>query len=288
MGNKCFLKFIFILIFFSKNIFSETEHRIITLSHFSTALLLQLDQEDKLIGEAWSSSVEFPEEIKFKLKTIPHLSDKIPTKEKIYSLSPNLLIGWKSAFNKINLGPIEELKANGIETFYFESSTEDGNLDLFFKDLRNLGKLLNISDKIEEEILKINSEIESIKILEKRENVLVLSNIDSNLSTIGGKGLVNSLIEKAGYNNVFKNINKSYFNSSWEDIVAQKIDIIIILASSEKDFRNKYNKIISTGYLNNQRAILNNEVYYLNYLFTTPNLDIGKTIKALNQKKLLK
>lgn len=147
---------------------------------------------------------------------------------------------------------------------------------------------MNISDKIEEEILKINSEIESIKILEKRENVLVLSNIDSNLSTIGGKGLVNSLIEKAGYNNVFKNINKSYFNTSWEDIVAQKIDIIIILASSEKDFRNKYNKIISTGYLNNQRAILNNEVYYLNYLFTTPNLDIGKTIKALNQKKLLK
>lgn len=279
-------KIIFLFLLFFKLLSAESEMRIISLSHFSTIILIQLEQEKNLIGQGWNSGIAFPDEIQEKLKNIPNLSDGIPTREKIYSLSPTLLVGWKSAFSSINLGTKEELKTLGIESFFFDSASAQGNIEMFFNDLRKLGKILNIEKKIEEKIFQIDTILNNIEKREKLETIVFISNIEKTPSAIGGKGLIQSIIEKAGYINIFKDIDKNYFNTDWEVLVNNDFDNLVILATDEKDFVKKYHKIIDNGYFNDKKAIKNKNVFYLNYIDTAPNLNIGKTAENLSKKNL--
>lgn len=276
--------FFFIIIF--KMSVSQEEIRIISLSHFSTRMLLELEQEKKIAAQGWNNNIEFPENIKEKLKDIPNISSGIPTKEKVYQYAPTHIIGWESAFTDKNIGSKEELENNGIKTFSFESASADGTIEIFFEDLRKLGEFLLIEDKTNEEIRKISDSLNKIEYPNKGENILFISNVDKNPSSVGGNGLIQSICEKAGYKNIFGNIDKNYFIADWENIIESDIDNIIILALDENDFKNKYNKLLSKGYFNDKKAFIKNNIFYLNYTETAPNLHIGETVEKIALKKL--
>lgn len=281
-------KIILLFLLISNFIFAKEIKKIITLSHFSTVVFVQLGQENKLVGEAWSTGVVFPKEIREKLKNVPNLSNKIPTKEKVYSLSPDLLVGWEGAFRDKNLGPKKELNAAGIQTFYFKSSKPYGNIQVFFDDLRRLGKILSIENKVEEKIKEISKTLNSIKNKKKDETVVFISNVGTTPSAVGGKSLLQSIVDKSGYINIFAKINKNYFKTSWEDIVANKIDNIVIMSKNKKDFIEKYKKLKASTYFDDKKAMKDGNVFYLNYIDAAPNLNIGITAQKLNQKTLKK
>lgn len=273
------------LLFFFQIVLLFGEERIISLSHFTTAILVELGQEDKIVARGWERGNDFSEEIQIKLKDIPKISDGVPTKENIYSYSPTLLIGWKSAFTSTNLGTKGQLAKNGIEIFYFESASSNGNIETFYEDLRKLGNILNIQDKIEKKITEINKKIESLE-KKKAETIIFLSNVDQTPSVIGGGGLLEFLIEKSGYINIFKDVKRNYFNSNWENIVDAEIDNVVILASNEKEFIKKYKKILRNKYFVEKNAMKNKNVFYLNYMYTAPNLELGDLVIRLNKKEL--
>ncbi len=275
------------LLIFNLN-FAKDIKRIITVSHFSTVILVQLGQEDKLVGEAWSAGVVFPKEIQEKIKNVPKLSNKIPTKEKVYSLSPDLLVGWQGAFRDKNLGPQKNLEDAGIKTFYFKSSKPFGNIEIFFEDLRNLGKILSIEDKVEKKIKEISDILKNLETKEKKETIVFISNIDLTPSVIGGKSLLQSILDKSGYKNIFEDVEKNYFNTPWETIISKKIDNIVIMSKDEKDFIQKYKKLKASNYFNDKKAMKNGNIFYLNYIDAAPNLNIGLTAQKLNQKTLKK
>lgn len=276
---------IFFIIIFRISV-SQENIRIISLSHFSTRILIELEQEKKIAAQGWNNNIEFPEDIEEKLKDIPDISVGVPTKEKIYQYAPTHIIGWESAFTDKNIGSKEELKNNGIKIFSFESASTNGTIEILFDDLRKLGKLLLIENKIEEEIRKISENLKKFEYPNKGENILFISNVDKNPSLIGGNGLIQSISEKAGYRNVFGDINKNYFTADWENIIEKDIDNIIILAIDEKDFKNKYNKLLNKGYFNDKKAFSKNNIFYLNYIETAPSLHIAETAEKIALKKL--
>ena len=273
------------LLFLFQIILLFGEERIISLSHFTTAILVELGQEDKMIARGWERGNNFSEEVQMKLRYIPKISDGVPTKENIYSYSPTLLIGWKSAFTTTNLGTKEQLEKNGISIFYFESASSNGNVETFYEDLRKLGNILNIQNKIEKKIKEIKEKIESVE-KKKEETIIFLSNVEQIPSVIGGGGLLEYVIEKSGYINIFKDVKRNYFNSNWEKIVDIEIDNIVILASNEKEFIKKYRKILKNKYFIGKNAMKNKNIFYLNYIYTAPNLELGDLVIKLNKKDL--
>lgn len=276
---------IFFIIIFRISV-SQESIRIISLSHFSTRMLLELGQEKKIAAQGWNNNIEFPEDIKEKLKDIPDISVGVPPKEKVYQYAPTHIIGWESAFADKNIGAKKELEDRGIKTFSFESASAGGTIEIFLEDLRKLGRFLLIEDKTNEEIRKISDNLNKIEYPNKGENILFISNVDKNPSLVGGNGLIQSICEKAGYENIFGNIDKNYFIADWEDIIEKDIDNIIILALNERDFKNKYNKLLNKGYFKDKKAFTKNNIFYLNYTETAPNLQIAETVKKIALKKL--
>lgn len=89
-------------IFLVQLVVAKPMHAVST-AQFTTEVLLAIGAEDQMAGTAYLDDEILPS-LKEAYEKVPVLSDKYPTKEKFYSVSPDFLTGWDSVVNPKNLG----------------------------------------------------------------------------------------------------------------------------------------------------------------------------------------
>lgn len=205
------------LISFS-NLFAQ---RVVSVLPSYTEIIFELGAGDNLVGV--TNFCNKPKEAEKISKVGDYLNPDI---EAIYRLRPDIIfIGeWK---NNI----IEKFSKNKrvrIVVIPQEKSVED-----IYTTIKIIAKYLGKEKKASEIIKKMKDEISKAVKVKKFKKVYV--EVDRDMWTCGSSSFISDIISKAGGVNIFNDINKSYFKTSWEEVIKRNPDVIILMSGDSKE-----------------------------------------------------
>lgn len=276
-------KLLFLIFVLSTLVFSSEKKRAVSTGQFTTEILLSLGVENQIIGTAFLDDEILPE-LKEKYDKIPVLSKVAPTKEQFYALEPNFLTGWRSIVSSKNLGPIEELEKNGVEVYLLKSQNSNKIEDIYY-DIYELGKRFNSEESAKILVEKIDKEIKEAKSnnLKKRPKILVYDSQEKLPFVVGGGGIGNTIIELAGGENIFKDTKFSFGNGSWEKIIDEDPDYIVVLNYGQVKIENKIEFLEKRSPIKDLEAIKKKRVVIMTLSDFSAGVRVGKTIKKLSK-----
>ncbi|WP_179032308.1 ABC transporter substrate-binding protein [Paenibacillus kribbensis] len=244
-----------------KMIFPEAPKRAVTLNQHATEVMLALGLESSMVGTAYLDDQILPE-YKTQYDKIPVLAKQYPSKEVFMAAAPDFAYaGWKSAFNDKNLGSREELAEQGVATYVQESSNKPGpTLEDVYLDILNIGRIFRVEDRADKLVGDIRKQVQSIQTqigtVEKAPKVFVYDSGEDKPFTAANNYLT-SLIKSVKAKNIFDDINKSFAEVSWEEVVSRNPDVIVILDYGDTSLEDKEKLLLSKPALAGVEAIKN-------------------------------
>ena len=141
-----------------------------------------------------------------------------------------------------------------------------------------LGKLFGVEDKASEVIDKMKSDIKEVTdkvgdIKEEDKVKIMVYDSGEDKAMVVGSGLANNLIELAGGYNIFGSENQPYINVTWESVVAENPEVIVVtdyLAGSSVESKIEFLK--SNPALKEVDAIKNNKIYVVGLADLSPGV----------------
>lgn len=224
------LKKLFLLMLIINTIvFGKVPQRAVSASQFTTEILLSIGAEKQMAGTAFLDNAILPE-LEEKYKKIPILSSKYPSKEIFYSVNPDFVTGWRSLSAPANLGTVEELNSNGVEVFFMKS-LESRDINDVFNDIMELGKIFDKEKNAENIVFNMKENLEKIKEKLPKEKIRIFPYDGGETApfVVGGNGIGNTIIELAGGENIFKDIKASFGNGTWEKVLIEDPDMVLII-----------------------------------------------------------
>lgn len=240
--------------------FEQAPKRVVSMNQHVTEMLLALGVEDVMVGTAYPDDEVLPE-YKAKYDQIKLLSKQYPSLEIFLSVEPDFVIGRSSAFTAKGIGSVEDLQKIGIPAYTITGTiSKHPTVDEVYEDLMQLGKILHVEDRAKDIVAKMKTDIQAIqqKIgnIEKPVKVLVFDSVNSGLYTTGNS-LETRLIEMAGGQNVFGDLEKSWSEVSWEEAIKRAPDVIVINDYDKPSAEEKIKYLLENKALSDIPAIKN-------------------------------
>ncbi|WLR41653.1 ABC transporter substrate-binding protein [Bacillus carboniphilus] len=245
-------------------IVEETPSKIISTNDHTTEILLALGLGDKIVAKVIGHESIIAEEVKKEFDEIPTISQSdhnYPALEAILDYEPDFMFGRESAFNDTAIGTPDTLEEYGIDVLVSKGTyTPGAMMEDVYEDIRQLGKIFDIEERAEELITEMESNITSVqeKINDQQEPLKVA------VMDMGGEALFTSaqslethLIELAGGKNVFDDIEKTWTEVSWEELVKRNPEVIVINEYSEMPTEDKIEELLTNPALQDVEAIKN-------------------------------
>jgi len=262
----------------------------VTLSQFMTEMLLALDLGDRMIGTALLDNPILPE-FKEAYEKIPQLKigeGHSVAKEGFMATGADFVSGWDSSISEQTTGSPQELIEKDIAPFMAKSYSADATVETVYEDFELLGKIFGVQDKSTEVINKMKSDIKLVTDKlgnmkdEDRVKMMVYDSGEKDAMVVGS-GLANNLIELAGGSNIFgKDAEKPYINVSFESIVAQNPEVILVTDfMAGEPVKEKIEFLKSHPALKDVSAIKNNKIYVVGLADLSPGIRNPKLIEEM-------
>ena len=257
-----------------------------------TEMMLVLGLADHMVGYTGISGWKtLDEEMRANVKQLPELSSKYPTKEVIVGANADFFFaGWNYGMKVGGEVTPETLEPFGVKVYELtESCTHimkkgKASIDDMYADLLNLGSIFNVEDKAEKLVSDYKSELKSFKDnLEtgKPVRAFVYDSGEDTPFTAGLYAMPTALIEAAGGVNVMNGFEKSWGTVTWEEVVAQNPEVIIIVNYGSVTAEQKRDFMMSNPAFANIEAVKNDRFVTLEYVEATPGPRNIKAIKTL-------
>ena len=227
------MPYLILSVFFLSVSFCASEivkkNRIVSLMPSYTEIVFALGAGEQLVGV--SNFCNYPKEALDKEKTGDYLR---PNFEKIYALKPDIIFApqWKNSIL------LKNLKSLGLNVAQFKDEREIGDI---FKTIRIIADKTNKKKEGKALIKKLKKRLKDIskKTISNKRKPKVYIEVDNKYWTAGKNSFLSDVIEKAGGENIFSDIKKAYFQTSWETIIEKNPDIIISLWGDAGDYTKK-------------------------------------------------
>lgn len=245
--------------------------RIVSLAPNITEILFALDLGDRVVGV--TRFCDYPPAAQEKEK-IGGLVD--PNLEKIISLNPDLIIGFRG--NPI--GIIKRMQEFNLPVFVLEIGT---TIDHVFTVIDTVAQI-TWAEKSAARLLQplrlryqnIVSVLEGVKTIPK---VFVFLH-GLGLWTCGKNSFMDDLVNQAKGQNIAGDIQKKWLIFSQEQLIAENPDVIIILSKSQEAFLEAKKSISKGVFLKHLQAVESGHMFFLDEnLATRPG---PRIIDALN------
>ena len=263
--------------------FSKENVRAVSTSQFTTEMLLAIGAENQILGTAYLDDEILPE-LREKYNKIPILSKGAPTKEQFYSLNPNFLTGWKSIATPKNLGTVEELKENGVEVV-FTKSQDSSKIEDIYSDILMFGDIFNLKDNAKNVVKNMKEDINKVKEKNKNKNNIKVFAYDSQESApfvVGGNGIGNTMIEIAGGENIFKDTNFSFGIGTWEKVLDENPEAIIVIDYGSVSYENKIKYLKNNSPISQLEAVKKNKFIRIPLSYISPGIKVSKGIEIIS------
>ena len=257
-----------------------------------TEMMLVLGLADHMVGYTGISGWKtLDEEMRTNVKQLPELSSKYPTKEVIVGANADFFFaGWNYGMKVGGEVTPETLEPFGVKVYELtESCTHimkkgKASIDDMYADLLNLGSIFNVEDRAKNLVNDYKAELKSFKsILETGEPVraFVYDSGEDTPFTAGLYAMPTALIEAAGGVNVMNGFEKSWGTVTWEEVVAQNPEVIIIVNYGSVTAEQKRAFMMANPAFANIEAVKNDRFVTLEYVEATPGPRNIKAIKTL-------
>jgi iron complex transport system substrate-binding protein len=244
--------------------FPEAPRRAVSLSHFTTEMMLALGLEKQMAGVAWMDDEPLPE-FKEAFSTIPVLSDRYPSREALLDAEPDFVTGWISAFSDKNFSP-SFLEQNGIKIYLPRTEYLGANMDSVYEDFTLLGRIFRVEAKAASIIEDMRASIEAISKKTAAAlpvTVFVYDSGDTAPYTVGN-ALPSDLIRLAGGKNIYGEESKKWLSVQWESVVEWNPDWIIVMQSySSNDAAKRMNFLKTNAATQRLDAVKNNRIFVI-------------------------
>jgi len=257
-----------------------------------TEMMLVLGLADHMVGYTGISGWKtLDEEMRANVKQLPELSSKYPTKEVIVGANADFFFaGWNYGMKVGGEVTPETLEPFGVKVYELtESCTHimkkgKASIDDMYADLLNLGSIFNVEDRAKNLVNDYKAELKLFKDdLETGEPVraFVYDSGEDTPFTAGLYAMPTALIEAAGGVNVMNGFEKSWGTVTWEEVVAQNPEVIVIVNYGSVTAEQKRSFMMSNPAFANIEAVKNDRFVTLEYVEATPGPRNIKAIKTL-------
>lgn len=255
-------------------IFEQAPSKVVTNNPSSTDLLLELGLGDKIIGimkpdnapdVKWASAYE----------NLNVLGDKMTmSKEVIIGTEPDLVFGRVMPFTDESMGQIGDLNDMGINVYsqYSSNFVIEQSLDNIILDVRNIGKIFNVSetadayaDTLQTRLDAIEEKVSGLEQAEQTKVLFMVTYVDGTFNTFGANSALQSeMLKTINAVNVLETGTSSLTS---ENLVALNPDVIVYIKS---DRNAQTDGVAVDGLLNDETissvpAIANNKIIEINY-----------------------
>ncbi|MCX4823404.1 ABC transporter substrate-binding protein [Streptomyces sp. NBC_01142] len=245
-----------------KTTYQAPPERVVTMNQHVTEVMLELGLAKSLVGTAYLDDRVLPRYEKA-YKSVPVLAKEYPAKEKLLAANPDFVYGgYASAFDAKDGRSRDDLKAAGINTRLNLENCANGStsMDDVYQEVAEAGRTFGVPDRAGKWIAAARgtvaataTELKDVKPV----SVFVYDSGDKTAFTAGGKGIGNEMINRAGGRNVFADIDKSFGDATWEQVVARKPETIVIYDYGSTTVEQKKQRLLDDPVLKDVPAIKN-------------------------------
>ena len=259
-----------------------------------TEMMLVLGLADRMVGYTGISGWKtLDEEMRAGVEELPELSAKYPTKEVIVGADADFFFaGWNYGMKVGGEVTPETLAPFGIKVYELtESCTHimdkaKASIDDMYADLMNLGKIFDVEDKATALVDGYKAELATFaEGLDAGDplRVFVYDSGEDAPFTAGLYAMPTALIEAAGGTNVMNGFEKSWGTVTWEEVVEQNPEVIVIVNYGSVTAEQKREFMMSNPAFADIDAVKNDRFVTLEYVEATPGPRNIKAIKTLAQ-----
>ncbi|UCC12966.1 MAG: cobalamin-binding protein [candidate division WOR-3 bacterium] len=192
----------------------EPGMRVVSLSPAMTEIIYALDADVSLVGV--TTLCDYPPQARNK----PKVGDfSNPSLERIMGMQPTLVIVHLPEQRRIQ----DQLERFDVNIFVSETRT----LADIYAEIRKLGTLLNRSQQAESLVHTMQADLQPISPARRKRVYIELS--PRPLITIGAGSFLNELIELAGGQNIFSDLDKDYPIVQQEEVIRRNPEVILVL-----------------------------------------------------------
>ena len=246
--------------------FDKAPQRAVSMSQFTTEIMLKLGLKNNMAGTAFLEEEIYPS-VASDYKQVPVLAEKWPSLEELLAADPDFVTGWEVAFKK---GVDSKMIAkNNINIFVPQSSIDfNADLDTLFNDFLMFGKIFNKEKEAQDYVNSEKARVENIKksTTGKKEFTYFIYDSGTDKAFTVFEGFTPNLLKLINGKNILsgKGVEKTWGETSWEDVIAADPDYFIIVDYStgireETDSESKIKAIKANPKLNGLKAVKNDK-----------------------------
>ncbi|NRB32086.1 MAG: ABC transporter substrate-binding protein [Rhizobiaceae bacterium] len=257
-----------------------------------TEMMLVLGLANRMVGYTGISGWKtLDEEMRAGVKELPELSAKYPSKEVIVGADADFFFaGWNYGMKVGGDVTPETLEPFGVQVYELtESCThimekDKASIEDMYADLLNLGKIFDVEERANTLVKSYKADLAAFsKGLEtgKPIRAFVYDSGEDKPFTAGLYAMPTALIEAAGGTNVMNGFEKSWGTVTWEEVIEQNPEVIIIVNYGKVTAEQKRQFMLSNPAFAEMDAVKNDRFVTLEYVEATPGPRNIKAIKTL-------
>jgi iron complex transport system substrate-binding protein len=246
--------------------FTAPPKRAVTMNQHATEVMLELGLAKSLAGTAYLDDKVLAK-YERDYRSVPVLAAEYPSYERLLSANPDYVYGgYASAFSPNEGRAREALTKSGIKTRLNVENCPQGpatTMDDVYEEVREVGRTFGVADRAESWVRSteaVNERTRTALAGAAPLSVFVYDSGDKTAFTVGGKGIGNDIVTRAGGRNVFAAdlLGKSFGDASWENVVARAPEVILILDYSGTSAEAKKQRLRTDPALASVPAVKNN------------------------------
>ena len=219
--------------------YEEAPETAVALSYSIAEIMVALGLEDKIVAIAPSMYIldQVSEEYRETVGSFPVLEGSygVPTLETVLDTGAEFVFGDAYSFYASGVGTAEDFEAAGVNIYATEGTyVEDATFENICNDIINIGKIFRVEERAEELVAQLREREASVEASVAGLEPVRVFYFDSDtgggvdMSTVGNTGLQSLMLEMAGAENIFSDVEGQFVAVSWEDVVDRDPEYIIV------------------------------------------------------------
>ncbi|MFD6816245.1 putative F420-0 ABC transporter substrate-binding protein [Microbacterium sp. NPDC060132] len=241
--------------------------RILTVKSSTLELALALGAGDRIIGSAFTDG-PLPEALAAEADGIPTVSDKVPSKEAVLDLEPDLVFaGWESNFSVDGAGERDDLQQLGIATYVAPAACKAPGympdpltFDDVFDGFTEAGELLGEQRAAAALVAEQRTALDAIAPDDRGLSAVWYSSGSDQPFVGAGIGAPQMIMAAAGLENVFAEVHDTWTSTSWELIAEADPDVIVLVDAAWNTAASKQ-ELLASNPVTAQLDAVRNERY---------------------------
>jgi iron complex transport system substrate-binding protein len=270
----------------------KAPQRAVVINQNPVEIMLALGLEEQMLGTAYLDDAILPS-LEAAYKRVPVLAEKYPSKEKIISLNADFIYaGFGGAYTDKTVGTREELLALGINpyltpTYCFGQREQPVYLDEVWQEILDIGRIFQVEERAEALAKDLQQKIEQVQqrigqLPKKR--VFLFNTWGTNEDvpyTSGCCGIVHLLLELAGGENIFADIQGPMGHVNWEAVIDRDPELIVLDDAWWSPAERKKNFLLSHPALAEVSAVKNKRFVAIPASGLMPGVRVADTVQQL-------